>query len=102
MANWYDKYLSIYGKPFSEVPQEIIDGTRERLAALQSDKPIASVVVIGYIEIRKLMSHPATFSQICNFCQSRFSNLAFFFLSKLPSLICVFTIWVIGKVKNLI
>ena len=20
---WYDKYLSIYGKPFSEVPQEV-------------------------------------------------------------------------------
>ena len=34
MAKWYDKYLSIYGKPFSEVPQEIIDGTRQRLAAL--------------------------------------------------------------------
>ena len=47
MANWYDKYLSIYGKPFSEVPQEIIDGTRERLAALQSENPIASIVVIG-------------------------------------------------------
>lgn len=50
MANWYDKYLSIYGKPFSEVPQEVIDGTRERLAALQSDNPIASIVVIGYNE----------------------------------------------------
>lgn len=47
---WYDKYLSIYGKPFSEVPQEIIDGTRVRLAALQSDQPLASVVVIGYNE----------------------------------------------------
>ena len=50
MANWYDKYLSIYGKPYNEVPQEIIDGTRERLAALQSDNPIASIVVIGYNE----------------------------------------------------
>ena len=50
MANWYDKYLSIYGKPFSEVPQDIIDGTRKRLAALQSDNPIASIVVIGYNE----------------------------------------------------
>ena len=48
MAKWYDKYLSIYGKPFSEVPQEIVDGTRQRLAALQSDNPIASIVVIGY------------------------------------------------------
>ena len=36
MAEWYEKYLSIYGKPFNEVPQEIIDGTRERLAAMQS------------------------------------------------------------------
>ena len=47
---WYDKYLSIYGKPFSEVPQEIIDGTRERLAAMQSENPVASIVVIGYNE----------------------------------------------------
>ena len=52
MANWYDKYLSIYGKPFSEVPQEIIDGTRERLAALQSDNPIASIVVIVSAKLR--------------------------------------------------
>ena len=50
MSNWYDKYLSIYGKPFSEVPQEVIEGTRERLAALQSDNPIASIVVIAYNE----------------------------------------------------
>ena len=34
MANWYDKYMSIYGKPFSEVPQYIVDETRERLAAV--------------------------------------------------------------------
>lgn len=47
---WYDKYLSIYGKPFSDVPQDVIDGTRRRLAALQSDNPIASIVVIGYNE----------------------------------------------------
>ena len=47
---WYDKYLSIYGKPFSEVPQEVIDGTRERLARLQSSEPLASIVVIGYNE----------------------------------------------------
>ena len=47
---WYDKYLTIYGKLFSEVPQFIVDETRERLAALQSDKPLASIVVIGYNE----------------------------------------------------
>ena len=50
MAQWYDKYLSVYGKPFSEVPQDVVDGTRERLANLQSDKPLASIVVIAYNE----------------------------------------------------
>lgn len=50
MASWYDKYLTIYGKPFSEVSQEIVDGTRQRLARLQSPEPLASIVVIGYNE----------------------------------------------------
>ena len=50
MANWYDKYLTIYGKPFSEVPEDIIIGTRERLARLQSSEPLVSVVVIAYNE----------------------------------------------------
>jgi glycosyltransferase involved in cell wall biosynthesis len=56
MAHWYDKYLSIYGRPFSEVPQEIIDGTRERLARLQSPEPLASIVVIGYNEEKHLQA----------------------------------------------
>ena len=50
MANWYEKYMTIYGKPFNEVPQEVIDETRERLARLQSSEPLASIVVIGYNE----------------------------------------------------
>lgn len=50
MANWYDKYMAIYGKPFSEVPQQVIDETRERLARLQSPEPLVSIVVIAYNE----------------------------------------------------
>ena len=50
MANWFDKYMTVYGRPFSEVPQEVIDGTRERLARLQSPEPLASIVIIGYNE----------------------------------------------------
>lgn len=50
MEKWYEKYLSIYGIPFGEVSKEVIDGTCERLAALQSDNPIASIVVIAYNE----------------------------------------------------
>ena len=40
--------MTIYGRPFSEVPQSVIDETRERLARLQSREPLASIVVIGY------------------------------------------------------
>lgn len=54
MANWYDKYRTIYGKPLGEVPQQVIDETRERLAKLQSLEPLVSVVVIAYNEERRL------------------------------------------------
>lgn len=47
---WYDKYLSIYDKPFSEVPANVIEETRNRLAKMQSDKPLISIVVIAYNE----------------------------------------------------
>lgn len=47
---WYDRYLSIYDKPFSEVPANVIEETRDRLAKLQSDKPLISIVVIAYNE----------------------------------------------------
>ena len=47
---WYEKYMTIYGKPFSEVPQEVIDGIRKSLAKQQSTDPIVSVVVIAYNE----------------------------------------------------
>ena len=56
MAHWYDKYMSIYGKPFSEVPQHIVDEIRERLAKLQSPEPLVSVVVIAYNEECRLAS----------------------------------------------
>ena len=50
MSQWYKKYLSVYGKPFSEVPQQIVDETREQLSKLQSEEPLASIVVIAYNE----------------------------------------------------
>ena len=53
---WYSKYLSIYGKNFNEVSNDIISETRERLAALQSEKPLASIVVIAYNEEQHLQA----------------------------------------------
>ena len=64
MVNWYDKYMTIYGKPFSEVPQDIIDGTRERLSSLQSEEPLASIVVIGYNEETHLQACLWSISEI--------------------------------------
>ena len=51
---WYEKYLSIYEKPFSEVSQKVIDETRNRLATLQSNEPLVSIVIVAYNEERRL------------------------------------------------
>ena len=53
---WYSKYLTIYEKPFSEVPSDVIRTTRERLAAMQSDNPLVSIVVIAYNEEKHLQA----------------------------------------------
>ena len=50
MANWYDKYLSIYGKSPEEIPNTILDEIKDKLAARQSKDPLVSVVVIAYNE----------------------------------------------------
>lgn len=54
MPKWYDKYLSIYGKPFDEVPDNILDEIQSKLGTLQSEDPLISIVVIAYNEERRL------------------------------------------------
>ena len=54
MANWYDKYLSIYGKSPDEISEVILDEIKEKLAKRQSKDPLVSVVVIAYNEERRL------------------------------------------------
>lgn len=56
MKNWYDKYMSIYGKPFSEVSQNTVGSIRQQLQRLQNPKPLLSVVVIAYNEECRLAS----------------------------------------------
>ena len=50
MANWYEKYLSIYGKSPDEIPVQVISEIKENLARKQSEDPLISVVVIAYNE----------------------------------------------------
>ena len=54
MANWYDKYLTIYGKPFSDVPDDVKTSIRDQLNRLQSPNPLISIVVIAYNEESRL------------------------------------------------
>jgi hypothetical protein len=53
-------------------------------------------------EIKSLMKHPVSFSEICNFHNVRIKNLLFYILGILPPFLCVFFIRCIGKVKKMI
>ena len=53
-------------------------------------------------EIKALMAHPANILQICSFSHYRMRNLVLYLLSKLPSIICVMAIQIIGKTKKLL
>jgi glycosyltransferase involved in cell wall biosynthesis len=54
MSYWYDKYLSIYGKSFEDIPDSVLDEIKGKLAAKQSEEPLISIVVIAYNEERRL------------------------------------------------
>lgn len=54
MANWYDKYLTIYGKTLDEIPDVMWDEIKGKLADKRSDNPLVSIVVIAYNEERRL------------------------------------------------
>ena len=51
---WYDKYLSIYGKPLNEVPLDIVIEIKNQLVSLQSIDPLVSIVVSAYNEEKRL------------------------------------------------
>ena len=60
------------------------------------------VPFVSNSEIKSIMSHPASFAQICTFPQSRCKNILLYLLGKLPPFLCVKVIWFIGKRKKLI
>ena len=55
-----------------------------------------------YEEIRTLMSHPATFKEICSFRHVLIKNLLLYLIGKLPPSLCVETIRCLGKMKKII
>ena len=54
MANWYEKYFSIYGKSSEEISNPVWDEIKVKLAQKQSQDPLVSVVVIAYNEEKRL------------------------------------------------
>lgn len=53
-------------------------------------------------EIKAIMRHPTTWGQICQFKHARLKNVLLYIVGKLPSSLCVTTIWCLGKLKKLI
>lgn len=53
-------------------------------------------------EIKALMNHPATWKQISTFRQSRLKNQYLYLIGRLPSSLCVATVWSLGKLKKLV
>lgn len=53
---WYQKYLSVFEKPFNEIPQTSIDEVKKKIQGIQSTGPIATVVVIAHNEEKRLLS----------------------------------------------
>ena len=53
---WYTKYLQVYNKSFSEIPQEIVSEIHNNLKKLQSENPLVTVSLIGYNEEKHLLA----------------------------------------------
>ena len=61
--------------------------------------------IIPYIkncEIKSIMGHPAKWSQIVHFKYSRLKNVLLYLIGKMPSYLCVATIYCCGKMKKLL
>ena len=54
---WYSDYLTVYEKDFDEVVYaDVIASVREKLASIQSDKPLVTLSVIAYNEEKHLLA----------------------------------------------
>ena len=53
---WYSPYLSVFEKPFSTAPKEVVEKVKNKLNKFNSSNPLASVVVIAHNEETRLLS----------------------------------------------
>lgn len=65
---WYQPYLSVYEKPYSQAPKVIVEGVKERIDKLQNCSPLVTVSVIGYNEEKHLLACLWSLSnQVCKY-----------------------------------
>ncbi len=53
---WYAPYLETYERPLEQVSQTVLQQVKEKIAAMQSDAPLASVIAIAHNEETRLLS----------------------------------------------
>jgi glycosyltransferase involved in cell wall biosynthesis len=53
---WYNKYLSVFEKPISDIPQAIIAEIKDKVKQRESTEPVVSVVLIAHNEEQHLLS----------------------------------------------
>ena len=54
MNRLYERFLSIYGRPLEDVPDDVLETIKKQLSVIQSDKPLVSIAVIAYNEEKRL------------------------------------------------
>ncbi len=65
---WYSKYLTLYNRPFGEIDPGQIAMIRAKITAMQSDRPLASVVMIARNESSRLAATVASLADNeCNY-----------------------------------
>ena len=65
---WYNKYLSVYEKPFSEAHKKAILEVSENFKKLESNNPLVSVVAIAHNEEKRILSCLWSLSEnVCDF-----------------------------------
>lgn len=65
---WYNKYLQVYGKPFTDEFYPICEHIRERIDHLHSTRPIVTVSIIAYNEEKHLLACLWTLSDmVCKY-----------------------------------
>ena len=53
---WYSQYLTVFERTFSDAPAKVVEEVKGKLQQMQSEQPIASVVVIAHNEETRLLS----------------------------------------------